>query len=759
MNAPTSHARTPRLDALLDRLRRRLVAQVFVHGLATVVVALGVWLAFAFIADRVLSVPAPVRWLHLAVLIALPAAVLVRALLGPLRRAPDRDGMAILIERAHPELSELVVSAVQLAQSPTGSPELCERTIALAEERAEELSIDEVFDLRGPRRRVVVALTTVAVLAFGAWWSPLQAEIFLRRLFGGDVPWPQRTHLALSIPLSDRALVEETPEAIRVRVARGADVPVLVRANGEVPSEVLLSFEGGRELVLTPTGTDSFRTLLRSCQEDLVFSATGGDDRAGRPRVEITVLEPPDIGGLAVTIRPPAYTGRPERVVFDRDVEVFAGSELDVVMQPIPAEATGSVHLLPADQTRALEPRPFPPREESLAPVPGLGFELVAETSLRFRFELVDSTGLANPDPGLFAVDVVTDREPDLTWLAPSRAEIDTSVRGRIPLLVRAEDDFGLTAVRWHAARGDVEGQLTAGEMQVTRLAQSPEARVSWLGSAHLDVAGLAPAEELALGTQIEVTASASDNRPQPNVGESSPLRVRIVSEEELLRRVQDRLVRVRGLVGELETLARDKAARVDELIATLESDGPSTALSESELSAARTGGRRVQGDARSIGREIAAVCETVLFARLDEKAEGLLGHVEAAYANVTDQRFQAELWLELAAATREGRLGTPGFAGQLVGLAELALTISEIDALEAVRALESAVDANEIEGVHAALTLAASHQARAIGHIEDLLERLAEWDNFQSILTLTRDILNRQKALEERTRRVAREK
>ena len=45
------------------------------------------------------------------------------------------------------------------------------------------------------------------------------------------------------------------------------------------------------------------------------------------------------------------------------------------------------------------------------------------------------------------------------------------------------------------------------------------------------------------------------------------------MSEEELLRRVQDRLVRVRGLVGELETLARNKASRVDELIATLESD------------------------------------------------------------------------------------------------------------------------------------------------------------------------------------------
>ena len=91
--------------------------------------------------------------------------------------------------------------------------------------------------------------------------------------------------------------------------------------------------------------------------------------------------------------------------------------------------------------------------------------------------------------------------------------------------------------------------------------------------------------------------------------------------------------------------------------------------------------------------------------------------------------------------------------------MARLALTISEIDALEAVRALDTALDEVDDDAVHAALSLAADHQARAIGHIESLLDRLAEWDNFQSILTLTRDILNRQKALEERTRRVAREK
>ena len=38
------------------------------------------------------------------------------------------------------------------------------------------------------------------------------------------------------------------------------------------------------------------------------------------------------------------------------------------------------------------------------------------------------------------------------------------------------------------------------------------------------------------------------------------------------------------------------------------------------------------------------------------------------------------------------------------------------------------------------------------------VLVKLGEWDNFQSVLTLTRDILNRQKNLHQRTRKHAEE-
>ncbi|MFT5687419.1 MAG: hypothetical protein ACI8PQ_000248, partial [Planctomycetota bacterium] len=56
------------------------------------------------------------------------------------------------------------------------------------------------------------------------------------------------------------------------------------------------------------------------------------------------------------------------------------------------------------------------------------------------------------------------------------------------------------------------------------------------------------------------------------------------------------------------------------------------------------------------------------------------------------------------------------------------------------------------------ALTTAIERQDEALRHIEELIDDLAQWNNFQDVLQLTRDILNRQRTLRERTEKFARE-
>jgi len=132
---------------------------------------------------------------------------------------------------------------------------------------------------------------------------------------------------------------------------------------------------------------------------------------------------------------------------------------------------------------------------------------------------------------------------------------------------------------------------------------------------------------------------------------------------------------------------------------------------------------------------------------------------MDAALSQATERNFQYDIWRELALSWRAGAASDTGLASQLIGLFDLGMTISHEDCLPASDALDRAGRAVDLAGIHAALVEAGQHQERSLVHIEELLGRLAEWDNFQSILSLTRDILSRQKALMDRTKQQAREK
>ncbi|MEW6073002.1 MAG: hypothetical protein AB1726_10490 [Planctomycetota bacterium] len=769
---------TPHLDRLLAGLRGRLIAGVWLHGTGTALLAAAIWLAFAFVADWGLRVPHALRLTHGVVLVALGAAIVVRDLWRPRRRVPGRAGLAVLLERGHRELAELLVSAVEFQAAtprdlpPHGAaPALVARVIEDAEARARNLDAGAVLDGRGPARRFGLGFAGAIALALLGLSHPLHAGIFLDHLLGGTRPWPQRTVLTVDIDdLEAGTTVERTAGLIRARVARGTDVPVVVRAAGEVPDELLVHFAGSRELLWTTGGRPVVRRLLPSLQEDVHFWITGGDDTDGDPRIEVTVLQPPDVAGRAVRVTPPAYSGLPGELVFDADVEVLAGSTLRIYVRPSPPSATGVARLLAPESVLPLTPETIalaPAGEaESADPARWLAFDLAPASSVAYRIELVDESGLANPDPGVYRVQVIEDRAPEVAVLSPARAEFEAVPGGAIPLRVRAEDDFGLVSLFWRVRpAGSTGAELPPtgeGELAVVPLAsagEGPAARVlSAFGGRRLEVAELAgAADPVAVDQRYVFEIAARDNRqPVAGEGQASPLRLRVVSAEELLRRLQDRLGKARLDAVRLAELEREKLHRVEDLLAAAGSDEGLGAADTAAVQAAVAGERRVLGDARALGRELAAVAEDVLYARIDGKAGGLLEFYDERAAAIADLSFHPTPWRELAAAHRAGRLGASGFAAKLVEIVDLELEIAEDHALPAAAALDRVEATLETGRATGDLQAAIGHMTRALERLDVLLERLAEWDNFQNVLTLTRDILNRQRALRERTRQFA---
>jgi len=763
---------TPELERLLATTRARLARQVYAYGIGTVLGAVALWLAFAFLADWGLRVPLAVRLLHGLVLFVVAGLFLWRDLLKPLGALPDRSGLAVLFERAHPELAEVLSSAVQFQRrAPDGDPALASATVRAAELRARTLSSHSVVDPEAPRARLLLGLGGFLSLALVAVWHPLHARTFLERLFGGSTRWPQRTQLVLELPgLPAEAYVTRTPELLRLRLARGTDVPVLVTAENVAPEEVRLAFDGDSDLVVPRSGARTYRTLLQSCQEDLAFHVTGGDDQDGLPRVEIQVLQPPDVAGLAFAVTPPAYSGLAPALTFAQEVEVLAGSELVIHVATEPPGLGGRVRLLPEDRELALEALPFPsaptPAGEPEPPArAGLAFRWRAERTLGFRVELADENGLTNPEPGLYRVRVVEDRVPELTVLAPARGEYETVAGGALPLRVRAEDDFGLARLGWRlraseGARGTSE-VLREAELELrregVRVGKATRDAAVGAGRIELDALGTAGTPP-PVDARFELEFQASDRRAEgAGEGRSAPVRIRVVTPEELLRRLQDRLAQARLDTLRLAEAQREKRARLIELFDALEGDGavPGENLA---LAAVLAGERRVFNDAQGLARALATATEDVLYARLDDKAGALLEFLDARLAAQLDERFAVAPWRELARECAAGRLSSSGFAPTLVRLVELALQASEDHAAAAIEALGRAGEADTTAAAGTALEEALAHTQRVEATLETLLDELSEWDNFQNVLTLARDILNRQKALRDRTQQFATE-
>ncbi|MEX1026131.1 MAG: hypothetical protein WD226_13735 [Planctomycetota bacterium] len=756
---------TPKLDARIARLRRGLVRAVWLRGLGILVVCVLAWLAFAYLADWGLRVPRLIRVFHAVIVVVVTGFVAYRYLLLPLRSLPDRTGLALLLERAHGRADELFVSAVDFTDhGGNGDPELVARVLAEAEARADELHPATVLD---DRRPTYFALTGACALFVAGTWAATHTELagtFVERLLGAQRAWPQRTTLVVRVPeLGDGVRVTRSGERIDVRIARGMDLPILIEAEGVVPGSVTLHIDGDRDVVLGTHSGGVFRTLLRSLQADQRFHVTGGDDDDGLPEVWIEVLEPPEVTGIALSVTPPEYSGlAPERLLDVDQVEVLRGSTVEVWVRSTP-NASASIESLPAGEAIATRAAPWPDAGD--APGDVRSFTLHVTESMGFRVDLVDPEGLSSPEPPLVRLIAVEDHAPELTVLSPRTSEFEVVQGGALPLRVRAEDDFRVTGL--HLIVRPLGGDGEAAPIVDRELAGTPltlergRKRHGLLGATRLEVDSFASdGVPVAPGQRYALELAASDNRqPEANVGNALPRRVRVVTPEELLRRLQDRLAQAKLAAVRLDELQRDRRQRVEDLLDALEgSDAVQTADSLA-VAALVSGQRRVAVGAIDLARDLAAVTEDVLYARIDDKAETLLVRYDAALARWPDARFPDQLWRELAAARRAGEAGSPGFAGNLLDLVDLGLEIGDELAGRAVASLEQAANATRTVDSQEALARASEDMTRTTERLGLLLERLAEWDNFQNILALTRDIVNRQKGLKERLQNFAKER
>lgn len=353
--------------------------------------------------------------------------VTLAAVLGAVWRSrrlePDWTTVAQTIERDHPEIKALLLTAIeQKPQGPGGQWGYLQKGVfkeALVHATCHDWA-------RSVSRRTLV-------LAEGSW--VVACLIFAALLF----QWLPALSL---LPRSPQGLLPKSGYHLTVHpgdasVESGTAVVVVTRFDQEVPADVRLVFGAAdqppREIVLDKNLNDPvFGGLIPDVTADTIYHIEYANQRSRDYHLQ--VYEHPALTRMDARIVYPAYTRLGEKELRDtRQVTVVEGS--DVRLTFLLNKPVSAAQLVNASG----ESTPLTPGEQPNVVTTSLS----ATETQRFQLQLVDAQGLTNELPARVTLEVFKNHPPELKPLFPNR-DVAASPLEELTLNAEVSDDFAL---------------------------------------------------------------------------------------------------------------------------------------------------------------------------------------------------------------------------------------------------------------------------------------------------------------------------
>lgn len=488
-----------------------------------------------------------VRWSMRAVMLGLiiggSLVVLWRRVAAPLRRRVSTSDVANLIERRYPQLSSILISAVRFSAGETGP----------ADSNSPAL-VASVIRRAGP---IVESLDFNAVVdshrARRAGFFLLSA-LMLVTVAALAMPevmglWLTRNVLLQEVEWPKRTRLVVDLDGEELVGARGDDLIVEAHAIGVQPREVRITFETesgkrGREVMVTVgrQGSYRYRYTFRSAQEDFTFYLEGGDDRTDVFHARL--LDRPHVTMTEMHVTPPAYTQLKPYTLGDgqRSAQVLPGANVEIRVE---TNKPVTMATLMAGRDVVAEAI----HEED---------RLIVTVSPRethtYHFALIDEVNLENRRPVRFSLRVISDDSPRVRLKLVDVGDMITP-QAILPIEVEFADTYGLATADlvYRVSRegaGDSLIELSGFRAGMKSFSTS----VSWPVSA----------EALAAGEMLTLLARASDfdSVSGPNDAQSPETTLRVVTKEELLaelaRREQEYRMDFERLVDSQEQVRGD---------------------------------------------------------------------------------------------------------------------------------------------------------------------------------------------------------
>jgi hypothetical protein len=489
------------IERKLQGARGRYVVAALLHGAGTVAVWFFGLAALSLAADYFLHLEPGGRLLLVVVYGVLLAVAAGRWLVTPVVAAPDDDELALRVEAKHRNLKSALISTVQLARlRPEELGSVSPQLIAALEEdtaaRTRHLNFASVVPLREPFAAVLLAV----LVASGAW-------LFAQAYAVVVLTWADRFLHPLASTASYPTRTRIDVLTVGGVVAKGEDVDVVVIAHGEVPQAGTLSFRSQgaswQQAPLVPVKDQPgrFSCTLERLLETTEYSVALGDARS--ETFELLVVPRPRVTEVTASYRLPDYAGGEARQSVTGDVDVLAGTWVDVTAKtnkPVVAarlELDGASTTMEADREGVLRAR----------------FGVSANGTYRIR--LRDDFGLEDRDPVVHLVRALEDRPPKVTIHSPGR-DRDMTPEGFLPIQFEVTDDFGVSEVQ---LRYTVEKALATGvtPAREAAAASSPAAPAAQTGAVPATAATAAPGAPAA----GQGAPPAARQGPAPSGGEA----------------------------------------------------------------------------------------------------------------------------------------------------------------------------------------------------------------------------------------------
>ncbi|HEV3136600.1 MAG TPA: hypothetical protein VGZ26_01830, partial [Pirellulales bacterium] len=523
------HARRAVLRRLAD-VRRRLRSHLLVEGLFWTTSALMLAAGASLMLDWLLRFNLPTRLGLLAIAVAAISVLAMRRLVRPLLLPLADLDLAELLDRRRAGVGQQISNVLQLpdllASERFASPSMVHAAVVECAKALDK--VDLTATLNAERRRKLLAACggwLLLAIAFYALW-PATAGLWARRWFAGsNVRWPQATYLAvvglgnetkLLVPRGELSVVQISARPLfdgdgdRWQLA-GRGEPLLVEGIAAPESQppdkvsIVLTLADGSQKRLNATQFDevSFRYDLPPLAEPVEMRITGGDDWLGP--ITIEPIDRPSVASLEIVAR------RPGSGPDAGDTE-----QIEKV-----GEGTGPLLYLPETKLvlRLAAKEPLKSAEVSDKGMPVAGWQRADDRnytlswtmkeSLALEFRLHGQHGGLSSKPYFLAIGLLKDREPRVTIRSSGVGRRITSV-ARIPLSLRATDDFGVAALALDMERTEVRDekpQVETKRIAVEDAAAAPPGRTDLELAYDLELRerGLAP------GNLLKLSGAATD--------------------------------------------------------------------------------------------------------------------------------------------------------------------------------------------------------------------------------------------------------